>query len=142
MDVSRTELKVTIAKLIEVAYSQDKGVTSKIVRSKGPFRLEVDQDGNARLSGVAGTLTFSGATTLDRIGANIRAVSISFSSVGGSKVTYHAEFDLKVAKIGVSGGFDVEELITSCSGLLCQAARAMKRRHQLYELELQKIMGH
>lgn len=142
MDVTRTELKVTIAKLIEVAYSKDKGMTTKIVRSKGPFRLEVDQDGNARLWGTAGMLTFSGGSTLDKIGANIRNVSVSFSSGGGSKIDYRAEFDLKVAKIGISGGFDIEELITSCSGLLCKAARAMKQRHQLYELELQKIMGH
>jgi len=142
MGISRTELKVTIAKLIEVAYSKDKGLTTSIMRSKGPFKLEVDQDGKATLTGTVGAVSFSGTPTLEKIGANIKAVSVSFTRGKGSKVDYHAEFDLKVAKIGVSGGFDIEELIFSCSGLLCKAARALKGRHQLYELELQRIMGH
>jgi len=142
MNVSRGELKVTIAKLIEVAYSQDKGMTTKIVRSKGAFKLTLDENGNATLSATVGKVTFSGASTLEKIGANIKSVNVSFSNGGGSIVNYHATFDLKVAKIAISGNFDVEKLVTSCSGLLCQAARAMKGRHQAYEMELQRIMGH
>ncbi|WP_278248886.1 hypothetical protein [Phytopseudomonas dryadis] len=36
--------------------------------------------------------------------------------------------------------FDLEALITACSGLLCQAARVMKGRHKAYERELERIM--
>ncbi len=50
---SRVEVKVTIAKLVELAYSKDKGMTTKIVRKKGNFKLTVDQDGNGVLSGSA-----------------------------------------------------------------------------------------
>ena len=40
MNPKESELKITIAKLIEVAYSQNKGMTTKIVRSKGNFQLK------------------------------------------------------------------------------------------------------
>ena len=55
-------------------------------------------------------------------------------------VGYTATFDLKYIKLSVSGSFNLEELITSCSGLLCRAARSLKGRHQAYDLELKKIM--
>ena len=142
MDMARAELKITVAKLIEVAYSNDREMTVKIVRSKGPFKLTVDQSGHATLSASAGKMNFSGSPALEKIGANIKSVSVNFSNGGGSKVNYHASFDIKVAKIAFTGDFDIEELIASCSGLLCQAAKAMKGRHQMYEIELKKIMGH
>jgi hypothetical protein len=47
-----------------------------------------------------------------------------------------------VAAISVSGSFDIEQLILSCSGLLCKAARALKERNRAYDFELQRIMGH
>ena len=34
MDLKRTEAKITIAKLLELAYSQDKGLTVKIMAQK------------------------------------------------------------------------------------------------------------
>jgi len=34
---TRAEVKVTIAKLLEVAYSKNKGITTKIIRKKGNF---------------------------------------------------------------------------------------------------------
>ncbi len=141
MTPTRSELKITIAKLLEVAYSKDKGVMTKIVQSKGPFKLTVDQDGNARLSSKLGILNFSGSLVLDKIGANIKYVTINFSHGGGNVVNYEAIIDLKVAKIAISDNFDIVELITSCSGLLCRAARALKGRHHAYEMELQNIMG-
>jgi len=57
------------------------------------------------------------------------------------KVGYTATVNLAVISLTVSGDFDLEELITSCSGLLCIAARAMKGRHKVYEMELQRVMG-
>ena len=58
------------------------------------------------------------------------------------KVGYNATFDLEFIKLSVLGDFDLETLITSCSGLLCRAARAMKGRHRAYDAELQRIMGY
>jgi len=122
--------------------SEDKGLTAKIVASKGAFKLTVDENGNGTLSSTVGKVTFSGSPVIEKIGAKIKMVSVTFSPGEDKKVKYHATFDLKVAKLSVSGGFDMEELITSCSGLLCKAEKAMKGRHQAYELELQRIMGH
>lgn len=142
MELKRTEAKITIAKFIELAYSKDKGITTKIMAKKGNARLTVDQDGNATLSGSAGILTFSGTPVLETVGAKIKRVSVNFSNKGGMKVGYTASFDLEYIKLSVLGDFDLQELITSCSGLLCQAARAIKGRNQAYEMELKKIMGH
>lgn len=142
MDLKRTEAKVTIAKFIELAYSKDKGLTAKIMAKKGNVKLTVDQNGNATLSGSAGVLTFSGTPVLEQVGAKIKRVSVNFNNQDGMKVGYTATFDLEFIKLSVSGNFDLEKLITSCSGLLCQAARALKGRHHAYDMELQKIMGH
>ncbi len=142
MNPTRTELKITIAKLIEVAYSKNKGLTTKILREKGPFKLTVDQDGNARLSGKVGIVNFSASDTLDEIGANIKSVSVRFANGEGGRVKYTAIIDIKAAKIAISGSFDFEKLVTSCSGILCRAAKALKGRHHAYDMELQRIMGY
>jgi len=142
LNLKRTEAKITIAKLIELAYSEDKGMTVKIMAQKDNVKLTVDQNGNAALSGSAGMLTFNGAPVLDKIGAKIKRVSVNFNNKDGMKIGYTATFDLEYIKLSVFGDFDLEELITSCSGLLCQAARGLKRRNHAYEMELQQIMGH
>jgi len=141
MSSARVELKITIAKLLEVAYSKNKGLTTQIIKEKGSFRLTVNEHGNARLSGKLGIISFSAQNTLDRIGLNIKTINIHFSNAGNMKAKYHAMVDLKSAKIVISGHIDIEELITSCSGLLCHAARAMKNRNHAYDRELQRVMG-
>ena len=142
MDLKRTEAKITIAKFIELAYSKDKGMTAKIMAQKGSTKLTVDQSGKATLSGSAGVLTFSGTPVLEKIGAKVKRVSVNFNNKDGMKVGYNATFDLEFMKLSVIGDFDLEALITSCSGLLCRAARALKGRHHAYDMELQKIVGH
>jgi hypothetical protein len=142
MSFKATEAKITIAKLFELAYSKDKGLAVKIMVNKGNAKLTVDHNGNATLSGSGGILTFSGSPVLDKIGAKIKRISVNFNKKGTMKVGYTATFDLEYIKLSVLGDFDLEELITSCSGLLCRAARALKGRHQAYDMELQKIMGY
>ncbi|EXJ12213.1 MULTISPECIES: hypothetical protein [Nitrincola] len=142
MDFKRTEAKITIAKLIELAYSKNKGMTAKIMAEKGNAQLTVDHNGNATLSGSAGMLTFSGTPVLENVGAKIKRININFRNEEGMKVDYTATFDLEYIKLSVMGDFDLEELMTSCSGLLCQAARAFKGRDRAYNMELQRIMGH
>lgn len=140
MNPTNSELKITIAKLIDLAYSTNKGATVKIVRKKGNFKLTVDQDGKAVLSGSAGAVTFSGESALETIGAKIKRVSINFKKGDDNTIEYRATFSLEIISLSVGGDFDVEELITSCSGLLCKAAKAIKERNLRYEQELKKIM--
>lgn len=142
MALTRIEAKIIIAKFLELAYSEDKGMTVKIMANKSGARLTIDQSGKATLTGTVGTVIFSGATALDRIGVKIKRISISFNSKKGTTIGYRATFDLVYMKLSVMGDFDMEDLIMSCSGLLCRAARALKGRHHAYDLELQKIMGH
>jgi len=142
MNLKRTEAKITIAKLLELAYSKDKGMTVKIMAKKGGARLTVDQNGKATLSNTAGIVTFSGSPALDKIGAKIKRVSVSFNNKGSMRVGYSATFDLEYIKLTVIGDFDLEKLITSCSGILCKAARTLKGRHHAYDVKMQKIIGH
>ncbi len=139
----QAEIKVTIAKRLEVAYSKNKGVTTKIVRSKGNYKLTVDEKGTVSLSGSVGMLTFKGDSALQDLGAKLKNASISFTKGDSNNIKYTATFNfISAASISVSGSFDIEELILSCSGLLCRAAKALKGRHAAYEAQLQKIMGH
>ena len=139
----QVEVKITIAKLLEIAYSKNKGVTTKIIRSKGSFKLTVDPSGNATLSGGVGMLTYRADSALSGLGAQVKSVSVSFSKGDGDDIKYHATFQfVGVASISVVGFFNVEKLILSCSGLLCIAARALNGRHAAYEMELKRIMGH
>jgi hypothetical protein len=87
-------------------------------------------------------LTFSGTPVLENIGAKIKRISVSFNNKDERNIGYTATFDLTYIKLSVSGEFNLEDLVTSCSGWLCQAARALKGRNHAYDLELQKIMGY
>lgn len=92
------------------------------------------------LSGSAGVLRFSASPALASIGIHLQRISVSFVNRDGGKVGYSATFNLEVISITVMDEFDLEALITACSGLLCQAARVMKGRHKAYERELERIM--
>ncbi|MFK5950263.1 MAG: hypothetical protein QM500_15995 [Methylococcales bacterium] len=139
----KTEVKITIAKLIEIAYSKNKGMTTKIIRKKGNFKITVDDSGKVMLHGSAGALTFSGGTALENLGVKIKMASINFTKGEGDDIDYKGTFYFigGAGSLSLSGSFNIEDLITSCSGLLCKAARLMKGRNQAYEAELQKIMG-
>lgn len=135
------QAKITIAKLIEAAYSRDEGLTVKIVRSGGDFRLTVDESGNATLSGGTGMLRFSSTDAVNSFGAKVKGISVTFSEGSGDEVNYTAVFSFReVAGIMVTGSFNVVQLITSCSGLLCQAARALQG-NTARDMELRRVMG-
>lgn len=42
---TKPELKVTIAKLIEIAYLKDEGLTTKIIKEGKYFKIKVNQNG-------------------------------------------------------------------------------------------------
>lgn len=139
---TNAEIKLTIGKLIEVAYSTDKGMTTKIVMEKGAFKLTLDEDGNAVLTGKAGSVRFAGSPTLEKVGVVMRRLTVNFSGGENGEVEYTASVGLKITSFSVSGGFNVVDLITSCSGMLCQAARFLKGRNPAADAELQRVMGY
>ncbi|WP_338091432.1 hypothetical protein, partial [Photobacterium sanguinicancri] len=139
---SRIEAKVTIAKLLEVAYSKNKGITTELMRSKDNFKVTVDQHGKVLMSGSVGVLTFSADDALKELGVNVKFISVSFSKVDEKNIKYKATFTfMKVASLSISGNFDIEDMILSCSGILCRAARALKNRPAVIEHELQRAIG-
>jgi len=141
MNPESAELKLTIAKLLEIAYSTNKEVTLQIVRSKGNFTVKVNENGQATLIGKSGSLIFNGKPVLEAIGAKIKRVSILFYKDKKFKVKYKATFSLEIISLSVRGSFDIEKLLTSCSGILCQAIRAIKNRNSQREKQYKKIMG-
>ena len=63
---ANADVKLVIAKLIEVAYSTDEGMTTKIVLEKEPFKMTLDEQGNATLIGKAGFVKFKGTPALEQ----------------------------------------------------------------------------
>ncbi|SEA51876.1 hypothetical protein SAMN04488051_103528 [Alkalimonas amylolytica] len=136
------ELRLTIAKLVEIAYQENKGLTTKVMLGNDNYRLVVDQDGNAMLSSRVGSLRFNGSPALEQISTQVRNINVSFSRAENGKVNYHAVVSFyNIGSIGFRGNVDMEALITSCSGLLCQAARALKSHKQRTE-EALNAFGH
>lgn len=136
---SRAQLKVSVARFLELAYRKDQGITAYLVRDAGTARLSIDSRGNARLSGTTGVVTFSASDLVRQIGFSLRAVSVSFRSGNADDLRYTATYRFAgIASLSVSGGIDVEALITACSGWLCRAARALGRRREAIDRKIQR----
>jgi len=114
--VKTAKIKLTIAKLIEIAYTTDNKLTASILSQKGSAKLTVDRHGNATLSNSAGIVTFKGSPALDSVGLKIKSVSVNFTNQDGMEIGYTAAVDVKAMTVMVSGSFDLEKMITSCSG--------------------------
>jgi hypothetical protein len=119
------QAKITIGKLIQLAYSERGEATAKIVLSKSCFTLVVDQTGEVTLRGTAGGfVTFNGDPALKGLGFKVKRISIDFTPGDGRSVNYTGTYRFVAGtSISVSGNFDIFEAIKSCSGLLCKAAR-------------------
>ncbi|USD67898.1 hypothetical protein [Vibrio sp. SCSIO 43136] len=141
MSIKDTEIKLTIAKLIEISYSKNNGLTSAILLEVGSASLTVDDQGNAILSGKVGIVTFNGKDAIDEIGVQVKRLSVKFSNEGQGVTSYKATMSFVGMGLSVTGSFNVEELILSCSGLLCIAARKLKNRPKYIEDQLSKAIG-
>ncbi len=122
------EIEVSVKKLLKLAYSKNNGLTSEIMLEAGAAQLTVDQNGVATLTGNGKILTFSGKQALEEIGVDVKRVHISFRNQGKHIIGYTATVRIGVVSLSVHGSIDLEKLITSCSGLLCQTARGMLDR--------------
>lgn len=132
VEISKYELKLKIVKFLEIAYDSDEQAILGFVRSAGPFKLRVSQNGKAILSGAAGLLTFSVSEEVKAIGVDFKYASIMFSGNKDGNLCYMATFGLG-SPVRVSGALDVEKLVLSCSGLLCSATRAARQRYKVIQ---------
>ena len=140
MSVSSTEVKIKIINFIEIAYKTNGEVTTALIRDMGPFSLKVDNNGNASLSGKAGSVQFSVSDEVKEYGVDFRYASIMFSGNRHGVITYKASAGIG-GSITVTGVLDVENLILNCSGLLCIAARAMKNRAHMIDRSINASLG-
>lgn len=139
---NQAELKLTVARILEVSYRTDAGITAKLMREAGRVTVSVDHTGMATITGRAGVVVVSVAEATDALGVYVRAVTILMSADGSGGIRYNAEFRLGVAAVGVSGSIDIERLILSCSGLVCRAARMLNGRSDQLNRQLLEAMGH
>ncbi|MEQ6885523.1 hypothetical protein [Salicola sp. Rm-C-2C1-2] len=90
------------------------------------FKVKVTENGKVKVEGAAGVVTFNGDPALQRLGAKLKAASITFREAENGDIAYDASYHFYGAgSITLSGSFDSFELIQACSGLLCRAARAL-----------------
>lgn len=134
-------LKITVARLLELSYARNEGLTTSVLREVGPATVSVDSNGIATLSGKAGKVTFSATEAVKELGIQVRRVGISMDVNEHGELDYTARFMFAGAlALSVRGTMDVEELILACSGLLCRAARALKGRTTNTEKALERAL--
>lgn len=134
-------LKITVARLLELSYARNEGLTTSVLREVGPATVSVDSNGIATLSGKAGKVTFSATEAVKELGIQVRRVGISMDVNEHGELDYTARFMFAGAlALSVRGTIDVEELILACSGLLCRAARALKGRTTSTDKALERAL--
>lgn len=131
------QLKVKVINLIELAYKENEGITTSLIKEKGAFTLKINENGDAVLSGKAGIVRFSAKDEIRQLGLDLKVASIMFSSGQNGKIRYVASFSFFGSiQVEFSSALDIEKLILSCSGLLCRAARLLKNRHKQIDQSL------
>lgn len=136
------EVRITVARLLEMAYLQNKGLTLAMVRESGPLSLHVNERGEATLSGNAGRVSFSGKDTLREVGINTGVFRAMLSANEVGELRFNASVRIGFATVAASGSIDVEKLITACSGILCKAGRALQSRPAHLDRQLQDALGY
>jgi len=131
------QLKMKVINFIELAYKSNGDITASLIKSKGGFTLKVNDKGEAILSGKSGMVRFTVKDEIKQFGIDLKVASIMFSGNRNGKIHYAASFNfMGGAKVEFSSIVDIEKLILSCSGLLCQAARLLKNRHKKIDQSL------
>lgn len=128
------QLKVTIAKLIEVSYSKEKGFVKSAIAEKGRLKIKVNQSGKVILTAKGKNKSFYASPEMIGLGTTFKMASVTVMSKG-EDIRYSAKFYFwrKAASVAINGTINFEKLILSCSGLLCRSARAMKESKKRIE---------
>ena len=135
------EARIAVGRLLNLAWSTDEAVTAALLKSNGILRLKVDDSGNATLSGAAGVVRFNGAPALESFSAVAGILSVTLAPAGDGKIRFSGGIRKGSAVVEISGVVDVTELITGCSGLLCDAARLLRGRSDVVDLHIKRALG-
>lgn len=118
----RFQAQVAVAKILKFSYDRDSGFVSSLSKDAGPFTLELSQRGEVIISGRSGNLSFS----LDEkqratLGPHVRWFSVRFGVTEAGYLSYGFSGQVGVLTINFSGVVDFDDMLKSCSGLLCNA---------------------
>lgn len=137
----KAELRLTVARLLELSYRKDEGITTRLVQEVGNVRLAVDENGKAQLSGKAGSVEFSASKLASELGVSIRRIKVLMSVTDSGDIRYNGSFNLGYASVSITGTIDIDEFLRSCSGLLCYAVRLLEGQKRERDRQLQKALG-
>ena len=141
IESNKQEVKLVIARMLEIAYSKDSGLTSNILMNSRNATLTIDQEGQVSLSSSLGILVFNGDSAINSMGIAFKRVKVIFSNSTGMNVGYSVNVSLFSVSFGFRGSIDLKKLMTACSGLLCRAARLLSSRRDQLDSELLQAMG-
>ncbi|WP_432455871.1 hypothetical protein ACRRS0_10570 [Agarivorans sp. QJM3NY_29] len=137
MSEIKTEIKVQIIKLIEIAYNKNDGLTGKLLASSGRFSMSLDRDGVLQLSGKAGAARINIAKEMSSMGLDFHYASLYFSPRENGDIVYTGTVGSpKIGSIEIVSSLNIEQLILKCSGLLCIAARFLKNPYSKIDSSL------
>ena len=137
---SEAELKVTLFKILEIAYRNEENLTASIMRSQHPFTLIITSNGTATLFGKTGKLIYSVSEETQSIGFDFKFASFQFLGTQNGLLRYGASITIGFTSITFRGSLDVEKFIFECSGLVCIAARLLKDRKKQIDEAVRKSM--
>lgn len=121
----RAEARLTLARIISVAYQRDSGFVASLHTQKGPFSVKLSANGEVTLKTETENLTFQASQReKSRIGLRVKRLEATFRQ-NEDHFTYSITARLAGLSISVAGAVRLEKLITACSGLLCRAARVI-----------------
>ena len=135
------DAQIVIGRLLQIAYSTDSGKTVSLLRSSGNLTLKVDSSGQAVLGGSMGAVRFNGAPALSSFGVQVGAVFVRMASAGSGRLRLSGGIRVRGQLVAVRGTVDIEKLITTCSGLVCEAARLLRGRSMRIENALRNAVG-
>ncbi len=135
---SQKEVKVTILKVIELSYHENKGLSAEIFAKSGDFKVSVDQNGKAKLSGYGKYIMVNIGDHLE-LGAKFKMLNVSGHITETGDVNYKGEMSFGWTTIGVNGGFNIIKFLDICESLLCKTARLRRDRGKFIEEQLKKV---
>lgn len=107
MAATELQAKITIAKIIQLAYDTNGDETIRIIHSGDYYSISVDQSGEVRLAGNAGAMSFNGGPALEGLGFKLRRLSVNFSSGDGGRFNYTGTFNFVMgSQLSVSHGYE------------------------------------
>lgn len=128
--------KAKFGKLMQIAYDEDKGLVRSLAVSGGKFSLTLNEDGSGVLTAANGKVVFDASQEMKEMGISYGAYSGTF---GGNR---NGDFSTTLSlgrgnySMSVRVSVNVVDAITTCSGLLCDAANLFRNRNSVIRQSL------